>query len=159
MGEIISISQISEKVKQLKNTNKKIILAGGCFDILHPGHIQFLQEAKNIGGTLFVMLESDKRITELKGDNRPIHSQQDRSYILSHLSMVDYVLLLPYFTSNTEYDELVISLQPDYIAITKDDPVIQYVQRQAKLVNAQVRTVIPRINNHASSNIIKELNI
>jgi hypothetical protein len=73
--------------------------------------------------------------------------------------MVDYILPLPHLKSHKEYDKLIMSIQPAYIAITKNDPVTSYVTRQAKLVTAELKEVTPRISTHASSKIIEELNI
>lgn len=156
MAQILTIESAIHEIKKLKDP---IILAGGCFDVLHPGHILFLSQAKKIGGTLVVFVESDKKIKSLKGEKRPIHSQKDRVYILSHLNMIDYIVPLPFFSTHTEYEELVYALKPTFFAVTKNDPVIQYIGPQAEKINASVVEVTERIDAHASSQIIKELNI
>lgn len=158
MATIISVDQIDQTIKQLKQGSEKIILTGGCFDILHPGHIEFLTRAKNLGGILVVLLESDKTVTRLKGQGRPVHTQSDRAYVLSHLHPVDIIILLPHYTSNEEYEKLVTALSPNIIAITKDDPVKKYVQPQADKIGAELVEVVER-KPYATSTITKRLNI
>lgn len=156
MGKIISIDTVPSVMQTIQDP---IILAGGCFDVIHPGHITFLKKAKEIGGTLVVLLESDEKIRALKGDNRPIYSQSDRAFMLSHLDMVDYVIPLPFFNTHDEYEQLVLSINPQYFAVTKDDPVLHYIRPQATKINAKIVEVVDRIDRYASSHVIKELNI
>ena len=156
MAKIITVESVLQEIEKITDP---IILAGGCFDVLHPGHITFLSKAKKIGGTLVVFVESDEKIKSIKGEKRPIHSQKDRVYILSHLTMIDYIIPLPFFHTHKEYENLVYQLHPTYFAVTKNDPVITYIQPQAETIHASVIEVTERIDAHASSHIIKELNI
>jgi len=89
MGRILSIDEIGG----IERDNKKIVLAGGSFDLLHVGHVRFLQRCKELGDDLVVALMSDANIRERKGHSRPIMSEQDRAEILSHLGSVDYVFV------------------------------------------------------------------
>jgi rfaE bifunctional protein nucleotidyltransferase chain/domain len=116
---IFSINQIHELFKQLNF--KKLVIVGGCFDLLHLGHIVFLQKAKEQGEVLLVLLESDQTIQRLKGKNRPIHTQEVRAQILAELKSVDYVLNLPPIDSDQEYDRLLVALHPSVIATTQGD--------------------------------------
>ena len=77
----------------LRNQNKKIVFTNGCFDILHIGHIKYLEEAKKHGDVLVLGLNSDNSIKKLKGKNRPINIQSDRAHILASIKVVDYVVL------------------------------------------------------------------
>jgi D-beta-D-heptose 7-phosphate kinase / D-beta-D-heptose 1-phosphate adenosyltransferase len=94
--------------KKLKEKGKKIVFTNGCFDILHAGHISFLESAKNFGDILILGLNSDRSVTSLKGKNRPINIQADRAYLLSALEVVDYVVI---FDEDTPY-ELIKSIKP-----------------------------------------------
>ena len=158
MATIISVDQIDETIKPLKQKGENIILTGGCFDILHPGHIEFLSNTKKLGGKLVVLLESDETVKRLKGEGRPVHTQHDRAYVLAHLSPVDVVILLPQFNNNEDYEHLVAALSPDIIAITKDDPVKKYVEPQAIKIGAKLIEVVER-RPYATSSITKRLNI
>ncbi|OGH06307.1 MAG: hypothetical protein A2171_00915 [Candidatus Levybacteria bacterium RBG_13_35_9] len=153
MIKIVSPKKAVEISKSLKN--KSIVLAGGCFDILHIGHIQFLKNAKKRGDILFILLESDSNVKKLKGSGRPINSQEDRAQILSSMEYVDYIVLLPNMTKNTDYDKLVYGLNPDVIAVTQNSPQIIHNLRQAKKINAKVMQVIKIINDKSTTNLTK----
>src|SRR5579859_2827377 len=118
---ILTPEKAIKKAKQLQALGKKIVLTGGCFDIFHLGHLMLLQNAKEQGDILFVLLESDKKITELKGSERPLHTQTERGIMLTAIRFVDYVIMLPYFSEDAQYDNLVTSIAPDIIATTEHD--------------------------------------
>ncbi len=137
-------------------TEKKeiVVLVGGCFDILHPGHIIFLQKAKKAGDKLVVLLESDEKIKKLKGTSRPVHNQKERSLVLKALRFVDEVVLLPNIQTEEEYDEIIKKIKPDIIAATYGDSQNQYKKRSAKLVGAKLKLVTKLIGNYSSSKIL-----
>src|SRR5262245_40855320 len=121
MDKTLSADKAIQISTKLNNQGKRIVLAGGCFDILHIGHIAFLQKAKEQGDVLFVLIEHDETIKKSKGENRPINSQEDRSKILSHIDIIDYVVLLPNVKNDKTYDDLVINIKPAIIATTAGD--------------------------------------
>lgn len=96
--------------------NQKIIFTNGCFDILHPGHIKFLQESKDLGDILIVGLNSDKSIKENKGESRPINNQQDRYLMLNSLDFVDFIII---FEEKTPYN-LIKKLKPNTLVKGSD---------------------------------------
>lgn len=157
INKILTIQQAIDVSNKLKAEGKAIVLAGGCFDILHIGHIDFLNEAKKRGDVLFVLLESDEAIRRIKGNNRPINSQADRARILSALLGVDYAIILPQLKTDKEYDDVVIKLRPDIIATTKGDKYKKHKERQAKLIGAKVVDVIKNISNKSTTKLIKLL--
>lgn len=108
---IKSKEQIYALVERLKKERKKIVFTNGCFDILHVGHVKYLQEAKSYGDVLIVGLNSDSSVRELKGPTRPINSEEDRAYILASLEAVDYVVM---FSEDTPY-ELIKNISPDIL--------------------------------------------
>jgi D-beta-D-heptose 7-phosphate kinase / D-beta-D-heptose 1-phosphate adenosyltransferase len=108
---IKSWEEISFIVPELKNKRKKIVFTNGCFDILHIGHIKYLEKSKSFGDILILGLNSDDSIRALKGDNRPINSQSDRSYILAALEVVDYLVI---FDDKTPID-LIKLIEPDIL--------------------------------------------
>lgn len=134
----------------------KKVLVGGCFDILHFGHIQFLKKAKKLGDYLVIALESDENVKKLKGINRPIHSQKQRKEILESLNFVDEVISLPKMKNDSDYETLVIKISPSYIAVTKGDHVISKKKNHAKKVNAKV-VEIPKAKSLSTSDITKVL--
>jgi len=102
LGEIATLSD------ELKARGKKIIFTNGCFDILHAGHVRYLETAKSYGDVLILGLNSDRSVTSLKGEGRPINTQLDRGYILAALEAVDYVVV---FDEDTPYD-LIKTVKP-----------------------------------------------
>lgn len=137
----------------------KKVLVGGCFDIIHYGHVRFLTEAKKQGDYLIVALESDENVRKYKGENRPIHSQTERAEMLRSLRVVDEVLLLPPLTGDANYFELVERIKPDVIAVTQHDPQLKNKKKQAKEVGAKVITVTPRLEPHSSSRLVSLLDL
>src|SRR3989344_9513690 len=126
MEKILKLDQITQIP-----SNRKLVLAGGVFDLLHYGHIKFLKEAKNCGDILIIALESDANVQRRKGKDRPIHNQQIRAEILSELICVDYVILLNEMNSDKDYFDLVKAIKPDVIAVTKNDPQLDNKRKQA----------------------------
>lgn len=96
-----------EKIKE----GKKVVFTNGCFDILHRGHISYLNEAKSLGDILVIGLNSDKSVKRLKGENRPINNELDRTFMLENLKSVDYVFV---FEEDTPY-ELIKKIQPNIL--------------------------------------------
>jgi FAD synthetase len=142
-----------------RNTmTKKIVLVGGCFDLLHYGHISFLKQAKTYGDHLTVALESDENVKRMKGENRPIHTQQQRKEMLESLSFVDEVVALPPMTKDEEYFEFIRKIHPAVIALTELDPIITKKMEQAKENGAEV-VVISKIHTPSTSQLAKLLGL
>ncbi|MBI4973975.1 adenylyltransferase/cytidyltransferase family protein [Candidatus Roizmanbacteria bacterium] len=135
---------ISNKIVRYENSvaikklieGKKTVLIGGCFDILHYGHLRFLSQAKECGEVLAVALEPDEFIRKIK-NKKPIHTQEQRAEILAHLDLVDVIILLPLFTEKDYYD-MVQVVHPQVIALTKGDPHLAEKSVQAKKVGAEI---------------------
>jgi FAD synthetase len=132
----------------------RIVLTGGCFDILHLGHVRFLSEAKKMGDYLVVLLENDKNVKKLKGKNRPVFIQKERAEMLSALGSVDLIALLPTMENDTDYLDLVMKIKPDIIAVTENDPHIEKKRGQAKQIGGKLK-VIPSIKTLSTSKLAK----
>jgi rfaE bifunctional protein nucleotidyltransferase chain/domain len=154
--KIISIQNAAQISKSLKKRGEKNVLVGGCFDVLHVGHIKFLADAKKSSDKLFLLLESDENIRKLKGVGRPINSQKKRGIVLSSLTTVDYLIPLRGVTKNEEYDKLIVQIQPDYIAITKGDKNISRRLEQCNLVGAKL-IEIEKVDGNSSTDFINEI--
>lgn len=155
MQTIFSLEELPLLLKHLNF--KKLVVVGGCFDLLHLGHIVFLQKAKEKGELLVVLLESDETIQKLKGKKRPIHKQDTRAKILAELKSVDFVLQLPPLSTDKEYDELITSLHPSIIATTQGDEYDFHKKRQAKKIGAKMLYVTPPVKDHSTTKIIKKI--
>lgn len=150
MNQIVEINQL----EQLKNC-EEIVLVGGCFDILHLGHVTFLEEAKKLGKNLVILLESNETIKKLKGGNRPINRQIDRAKMLTKLKMVDYVVILPELKNNQDYTDLIKKIKPKIIAVSGGDEKIETKKEEAKVVGAKLVEVTKRIPQYSTSQMIK----
>lgn len=154
MGEVVSLGKMSLFATALKLQGQTIVLTGGCFDILHPGHVIFLEKAKKAGDKLIVLLESDGKVKKLKGINRPVQSQKERAKVLSALRAVDYVVMLPFLKTDSDYDRLISRIKPNVIATTFEDENIIYHQRSAKKVGARLKAVTRLIGDYSTSKIL-----
>jgi rfaE bifunctional protein nucleotidyltransferase chain/domain len=155
MKKIINLQKAIRLSKKIKAEQKTLVITGGCFDILHIGHIKLLEKSKEQGDYLLVLVENDNTVSKLKGKDRPINSEIERAKVLSAISFVDYVLILPDMTSNNDYDLLIQKLKPNVITNIKGDPQNKHNIRQAKLVNAKVVSVMKRFKNKSTTNLAK----
>ncbi len=126
--------QMAKICKHLRDKGKKIIFTNGCFDILHSGHVQYLEIAKSYGDKLIVGINSDRSVNALKGENRPINSQLDRVYMVAALESVDYVII---FDEDTPYD-LIKAVKPHILVkggdYEKKEVIGQDIADELKLV-------------------------
>jgi len=110
-AHIKTFDEIAEIVKRYKANGKRVVFTNGCFDILHVGHVKYLQIAKSFGDLLIVGLNSDASVSRLKGPTRPINTAEDRAYLLAALEAVDFVVP---FSEDTPY-ELIKMIEPDVL--------------------------------------------
>ena len=126
--------EISTIVSEMKNKGRKIVFTNGCFDLLHIGHIKYLEKSKSYGDILIVGLNSDDSTRRLKGKDRPINSQVDRGYLLASLEVVDYLVI---FEEDTPF-ELIKIIKPDVLVKGGDyegkEIVGQDIAKEFKLV-------------------------
>ncbi len=120
-----------------KNKNKKIVFTNGCFDILHVGHVSYLNQAKSEGDLLFIGLNSDSSVKRLKGEERPINNEMDRKFVLENLASVDFVEI---FDEDTPI-ELIKQVRPSVLVKGGDwaiDQIVGYdfVQRDGGVVKS-----------------------
>lgn len=141
-------SKILKSPKDLPQ-NSKIVFTNGCFDILHKGHVSYLQKAKELGDILVVGLNSDRSVKELKGEERPINSQEDRAYLLASLECVDFVII---FDESTPY-ELIKEIAPTFLVKGADYEGKEVVGSEfAKEVK-----LIEFVEGKSTTNIIKKI--
>lgn len=142
-----------EKLKEIlnkKNNGKKIVFTNGCFDILHRGHVEYLQKAKELGDLLVLGLNSDSSVKRLKGESRPINNEKDRAIILSALECVDYIII---FEEDTPL-ELIKNLKPDILVKGGDYKIENVIGREY----AKETMIIDFVDGYSTTKIIKNIN-
>ena len=140
---------------RLKQEGKRVVWTNGCFDILHVGHITYLLAAREQGDVLLVGLNSDRSVSENKGEGRPVISERERATVISALECVDYVLI---FDGKTPM-RLLEELEPDVYAKGGDYTLDTIVQEERRLVEGYGGSIaiIPGIDGHSTSDIISRI--
>ncbi|GAB6281388.1 MAG: D-glycero-beta-D-manno-heptose 1-phosphate adenylyltransferase [Ignavibacterium sp.] len=145
--------EIIEIRKKLKDENKKVVFTNGCFDILHSGHIDYLNKAKALGDVLIVGINSDSSVKKIKGEKRPIISENERANIILNLKAVDYVII---FDEETPY-ELINFIIPDILVKGADWEIDKIVGRAIVELNGGKVINIAFVNEQSTSKIIQTI--
>jgi D-beta-D-heptose 7-phosphate kinase/D-beta-D-heptose 1-phosphate adenosyltransferase len=144
---------LSGLVELLRSNKQKIVFTNGCFDILHPGHIDYLQKSKNLGDVLILGLNSDNSIKSLKGLDRPINVISDRLKMLDALEAVDFII---------EFDEetpinLITKIKPDVLVKGGDYTVETIVGSEFVIDNGGKVEVIPFLEGYSTTQLIEKI--
>lgn len=150
---VISRKLLKNVCDELKNAGKKIVFTNGCFDILHAGHIFYLNEAKKLGDVLIVGLNTDESVRKLKGETRPVNNETDRGIVLDALSSVDYVT--PFY-EDTPF-ELVSEIIPDVIVKGGDYASDEVVGGDVVTQNGGTIAIINFVEGKSTTNIINKM--
>ncbi|MFH1715258.1 MAG: D-glycero-beta-D-manno-heptose 1-phosphate adenylyltransferase [Elusimicrobiota bacterium] len=153
MTKFIDIDKLVKILKQKRKQRKKIVFTNGCFDILHKGHVAYLEKAKRYGDILVIGLNSDSSIRRLKGPKRPIFPERERAEVLSALSCVDYVAM---FNENTPLN-LIKKIQPDVLIKGGDYTLDTIVGRDFLESYGGKVVTIPLIKGKSTSDIINKI--
>jgi rfaE bifunctional protein nucleotidyltransferase chain/domain len=153
MGEVVTLPRLLSLRAQWKFFRKKVVFTNGCFDILHRGHIDYLEKAKSLGDVLIVGLNDDASVTRLKGPQRPIVGQDDRAGILAALKCVDCVCLFPEDTPHA----LISAVVPDVLVKGADWSIDKVVGKDiVEAAGGSVQT-IEFLPNRSTSGIIQKI--
>ena len=112
MGNVISRAELPHVVADLRRRQRTIVASNGCFDLLHVGHVRYLQAARRLGDALIVGVNADESVRRLKGPERPINTEADRAEVLAALACVDYAVIFGEDTAS----ELLSEIRPDVYA-------------------------------------------
>ena len=151
--KILNIEELKEVlniIRNKKNENKRIVFTNGCFDILHRGHVEYLQKARELGDLLILGLNSDLSVKKLKGENRPINNEEDRAIVLSALECVDFVII---FDEDTPF-ELIKIVNPDILVKGGDYKIENVVGREF----AKETILIDFVDGYSTTKTIKNIN-
>jgi len=152
-SKILSWEELTREINGLKNRHEKCVFTNGCFDILHKGHVRYLQQARSLGDRLLVAVNSDRSVRRLKGGDRPVQPENDRTEILAALECVDYVTL---FDQDTPLS-LIECIVPDILVKGGDWPVNRIVGREVVEKAGGTVLSIPYIEGVSTSSLIKKI--
>ena len=145
--------QIQELCAKIRTEKKRLVFTNGCFDILHLGHIRYLEQARALGDFLFVGVNSDASVRGLKGPHRPVQNESDRQAILLALKSVDAVQI---FSEDTPLN-LIKLVQPDVLVKGGDWAVDQIVGRDVVQARGGIVKSLPFVKDHSTSDILKKI--
>ncbi|MGH9702788.1 MAG: adenylyltransferase/cytidyltransferase family protein [Candidatus Acidiferrales bacterium] len=113
---MVSQDELILRVAELKRNGKRVVFTNGCFDLLHPGHVRLLEQARNLGNALIVAVNTDAGVRQNKGNNRPIIPEGERAELLAALAAVDYVTIFDEATPR----EIIARVLPDVLVKGSD---------------------------------------
>src|SRR5437899_3407574 len=154
-AKIIDLKKLAGHAKELRTAGKKLVATNGCFDLLHPGHVRYLQAARALGDALAVGLNGDRSVRELKGPGRPINNERDRAEVLAALESVDFVTIFPEVRATRMLETVapaVYAKGGDYTTATL------HAEERAALekIGAEIR-IIPFEKGYSTSKLLKKL--
>ncbi len=153
--KILLRNELEKTIYMHQFFNKTIVFTNGCFDILHPGHVYYLNKARSLGDILVVGLNSDESVKKLnKGKERPIHPQDKRAQVLASLLSVDYICI---FDENTPL-ELIKIVKPNILVKGGDYTIDKIIGADFVLQNGGRVEIIPLLEGYSTTSIINRLN-
>jgi D-glycero-beta-D-manno-heptose 1-phosphate adenylyltransferase len=152
-NKLHTLESIAPIISRLKYQGKKIVFTNGCFDIVHAGHLQSLNQAASFGDYLIVGINTDASVKRLKGPERPINDEHSRAIVLANLMMVDAVLL---FEEDTPIQSIT-SLLPDVLVKGGDYTIDQIVGAKEVIANGGTVEIIPTLQGFSTTGIIEKM--
>ena len=153
MNKILDRNTLKKTLEALRKEGKKIAFTNGCFDILHVGHVRYLREAKKAGDILVLALNSDSSVRAIKGEERPLVSEEERAEILAALEFIDFVTIFPELTPL----ELINYLKPDILIKGGDWPEEKVVGREEVKKWGGSVAIIPEEEGKSTTNIVEKI--
>lgn len=147
--KVIDFDAVIAQVKQARLQGQRVVFTNGCFDVIHRGHIQYLQESRELGDLLILGLNSDESVRRLKGESRPVNTQEDRAFVLANLQSVDWICVFDQDTPS----ELIQAIEPDVLVKGGDYSPEQVVGREW----ARQVQIVKFVEGYSSSNTLKKL--
>ena len=153
MGQLLQRENVADFVKKLHQSGKTVVVTNGCFDILHVGHVRYLQQTKSFADYSMVLLNSDKSVRSIKGPTRPINNELDRAEVLCALSCVDYVVL---FDEDSPRD-LLDEIKPDVYTKGADYTMETLPEADIMRKNGTRVEFIKFVEGKSTTNVIKKV--
>jgi rfaE bifunctional protein nucleotidyltransferase chain/domain len=155
MSKILSAKELAAISSEMRAAGKKLVVTNGCFDLLHVGHVRYLQAARKLGDALAVGLNGDESVCALKGKDRPLNGEQDRAEVLAALSSVDYVAIFPEVRATRFLETVRPALYVkggDYTSETLDAEERAALEKSG----AEIR-ILPFVEGYSTSRLIEKL--
>ena len=151
--KLLTKDSLKKVVEKLKKENKKIVTTNGVFDIIHIGHIRYLQEAKKLGDALIIAVNSDSSVKKIKGPKRPLNSEDDRAEALAALECVDYITI---FSEDNPIKILEI-IKPNIHVKGGDYNISQIIEKECVQKNKGKVVVIQKVDGYSTTDFIKKI--
>lgn len=153
MPYIPSFSELITIIEDERKKGKKVITTNGCFDILHLGHIRYLEKAAQHGDILVVGVNSDASVKKIKGESRPVNSQEDRAEVLAALKSVDYTFIF----DEPDPVRFLSKIKPDVHVKGGDYSMEQIIERETVEANQGQVVLVPMVPGRSTSGIIEKI--
>lgn len=150
---VLTLDELKDELKNARANNETVVMTNGCFDLLHKGHVTYLNEARKLGDRLIVALNSDASVKRLKGENRPIMDESSRATVLASLSAVDWVIM---FDDDTP-ESVITELLPDILVKGSDYTVEQIAGAQAVLDNGGAVKLLSFVDGYSTTKAIEKI--
>jgi len=150
---VLTLEQVILRFGPGKRNGKRVVFTNGCFDLLHPGHVQLLEAARALGDILIVGINSDQSVRALKGSERPVLPEQERAEILANLECVDAVVIFPELTPQ----KTVAGLLPDVLVKGGDWPGNQIIGREEVEASGGKVVLIDVVEGYSTTEVLKKI--
>lgn len=153
MGMNLSLDRLRIERERLRQSGRKVVFTNGCFDLLHPGHVRYLQQARALGDALIVALNSDRSVRELKGDKRPILNEAERAEVMAALACVDFVTVFDEPTPR----EIISALLPDVLVKGGDWSIDTIIGREEVEAAGGKVMSLPFVDGSSTTDVIERI--
>lgn len=151
--KIVDWAEARKRIEILQKEGKKVVFTNGCFDLVHLGHVDYLEKARNLGDFMVVALNSDKSVSDIKGPNRPVSSEKSRTRVMAAFEFVDLVVV---FSEPTPLEVIQI-LKPDILTKGADYTVETIVGADFVMSRGGIVETIPLQDGYSTSLLIKRI--
>ena len=153
MNKILTRDELKQRVAEWRRAGERVVMANGCFDVLHVGHVRYLQAAKQLGGRLVVAVNSDDSVRGLKGEGRPVMPDRERAEILAALEPVDAVVIF----AERDVRALLNEIRPDVQAKGTDYTVESVPERDVVTAYGGRVAIVGDPKDHSATEIIRQI--
>ena len=153
MKKVLGREELVRQRVQMRRERKQLVFTNGCFDLLHPGHVRYLNQARSLGDALVVALNSDRSVRALKGEGRPILTQRERAEVMAALESVDYVTIFDEETPR----ELIAVLLPDILVKGGDWSIEEIVGREEVEAAGGKVLSLPYVEGSSTTDILERI--